>query len=177
MKRYDSAASLVSVLKLAVAAFVRAGAGVTFTQMACSRQRRGRCSVRPAQRPTRTGGADLKATGCNDAIFSNLMKWGVARFAEASGARLVRPDGMTLSIPYVLSSRISLRRSSPALLTVRLPRKLENTVTVTAAARGILGNATKNGYRIYYPGSPSIPPGGTQALLGSMPTQSRSNGL
>ena len=34
-----------------------------------------------------------------------------------------------------------------------------NTVTVTATAHGIVGSAVKNGYRIYYPGSPSIPAG------------------
>lgn len=34
-----------------------------------------------------------------------------------------------------------------------------NTVTVTAPAHGIVGGTAKQGYRIYYPGSPSIPAG------------------
>ena len=34
-----------------------------------------------------------------------------------------------------------------------------NTVTVTATAHGIVGSTAKNGYRIYYPGSPSIAAG------------------
>lgn len=33
------------------------------------------------------------------------------------------------------------------------------TVTVSATAHGIVGNTSHNGYRIYYPGSPSIPAG------------------
>ena len=33
------------------------------------------------------------------------------------------------------------------------------TVTITAPAHNIVGNSTRNGHRIYYPGSPSIPAG------------------
>jgi len=37
-------------------------------------------------------------------------------------------------------------------------------VTVTATAHGIVGSTAKNGYRIYYPGSPSIPAGWYQGF-------------
>ena len=91
--------------------------------------------------------------------ISQLLKWGVARFAESNGARLVRPDGTVLSSPYVLS----FPDFSPSILASFVAgttaSQSGNTVTVTAPAHGIVGTTEKNGRRIYYPGSPSIPSG------------------
>ena len=36
--------------------------------------------------------------------ISQLLKWGVARFADAVGSRLVRPDGAVLNVPHILSN-------------------------------------------------------------------------
>lgn len=91
--------------------------------------------------------------------ISQLLKWGVARFADSLGARLLRPDGTALSIPYSLA----FPDFSPSILASFVAgttaSQAGTTVTVTAAAHGIIGNASRNGLRIYFPGSPSIPAG------------------
>ena len=91
--------------------------------------------------------------------ISQLLKWGVARFADALGARLLRPDGTVLSIPYSLG----FPDFSPSILASFVAgttaSQAGNTVTVTATAHGIVGSNAKNGARIYYPGSASIPAG------------------
>ena len=91
--------------------------------------------------------------------ISQLLKWGVTRFADAIGARLLRPDGTVLSIPYSLA----FPDFSPSLLASFVAGTTASqsgtTVTVNAPAHGIVGSNARNGYRIYYPGSTSIPAG------------------
>lgn len=92
--------------------------------------------------------------------ISWLLKWGVVRFAESAGARLLRPDGTALALPYLLPfpdlTAPSILASFVAGATAS---QSGTTVTVSATAHGIVGNATRNGHRIYYPGSASIPAG------------------
>lgn len=91
--------------------------------------------------------------------ISQLLKWGITRFADAIGARLLRPDGTVVSIPYSLT----FPDFSPSILASFVAgttaSQSGNTVTVAAAAHGIVGSNAKNGSRIYYPGSAGIPAG------------------
>ena len=47
----------------------------------------------------------------------------------------------------------------PSLVAGSTASQSGNTVTVSAAGHGIVGSTAKNGFRVYYPGSPSIPAG------------------
>lgn len=68
-------------------------------------------------------------------------------------------SGGVLSIPQV----ISFPDFSPSILASFVAgttaSQAGTTVTVTATAHGIVGSNVRNGYRIYYPGSASIPAG------------------
>ncbi len=63
------------------------------------------------------------------------------------------------AIPYILSFPGFSPTVLASFIAGATATQSGNTVTVTATAHGIVGSAAKNGYRIYYPGSPSIPAG------------------
>ena len=71
----------------------------------------------------------------------------------------VRAANFSAYIPYVLSFPDFAPSVLASFVNGTTAAQVGNTVTVTAAAHGMLGNATKNGYRIYFPGSPNIPAG------------------
>lgn len=88
----------------------------------------------------------------------DIFKHRVARFADGLGARLLRPDGAVLSIAYLLPPLDDFVSSLVASLVAgATASQAGSTVTVSATAHGI--PASKNGSKIYYPGSPSIPAG------------------
>jgi len=62
-------------------------------------------------------------------------------------------------IPYVLSFPGFAPSVLASFVNGTTAAQVGNMVTVTAAAHGIVGSTAKNGYRIYYPGSPSIAAG------------------
>lgn len=71
----------------------------------------------------------------------------------------VRAANFSAYIPYVLSFPDFAPSVLASFVNGTTAAQVGNMVTVTAAAHGILGNTTKNGYRIYFPGSPNIPAG------------------
>lgn len=91
--------------------------------------------------------------------ISDIFKSRLARFADAMGSRLLRPDGTSLSVPY----SVEFPDFAPSILASftasATASQSGTTVTVSATGHGIVGSAARNGYRIYYPGSPSIPAG------------------
>lgn len=88
----------------------------------------------------------------------DIFKHRVARFADSLGARLLRPDGTVLSIACVLPPPADFASSVVASFVAgATATQAGTTVTVSAAPHGI--PASKNGCKIYYPGSPSIPSG------------------
>lgn len=88
--------------------------------------------------------------------ISQLLKWGVARF---SGAQLVQPDGVLVAFPRVLSFPDFTPSILASFVVGSTASQSGTTVTVTAPGHNIVGSNQKDGYRIYYPGSPSIPAG------------------
>ena len=90
--------------------------------------------------------------------ISQLLKWGIARFADASGARLLRPGGEVVSVPMVLPAPVGFKSALLASLVAGATASQSGT-TVTVAATGHGVPATKNGSRFYYAGSASIPAG------------------
>lgn len=92
-------------------------------------------------------------------FLQNILKWRVARYAESVGLTLVKADGSTVSMPYVLPFPDFQPSILASLVTGSTASQSGNTVTVVAPNHGVVGNASKNGFRIYYPGSASIPAG------------------
>ena len=91
--------------------------------------------------------------------ISHLLKWGVARFSDSTGARLVRPDGTAVGYPATYSPSDFRPTILASLVAGATASRSGNTVTVAATGHGVVGSNSKNGYRIYFPGSPSIPAG------------------
>lgn len=95
-------------------------------------------------------------------FLRNMLKWGVARWSDAAGSGLVRPNGVATAIVQVYSFddfKPSILASFVANTTAS---QSGTTVTVSATGHGIApagALTSKNGYRIYYPGSSSIPAG------------------
>ena len=89
----------------------------------------------------------------------DIFKHRLPRLADAVGARLLRPDGSALAVSY----RLYFTGWSPSILASFVAGATASqsgtTVTVTATGHSIVGNSSKDGYRIYYPGSASIPAG------------------
>lgn len=92
-------------------------------------------------------------------FIRNILKWNVARFADSFGARFQRQDGSILSLPSVVSYPDFTPSILASFVAGATASQSGTTVTVSATAHGIVGNSTHDGYRIYYPGSPSIPAG------------------
>ena len=91
--------------------------------------------------------------------LSDIFKFRLARFADAAGGRLVRPDGALVNVTYVIPFNDMAPSILAAFVAGTTASQSGNTVTVVAPGHNIVGNSTRNGYRIYYPGSPSIPAG------------------
>ena len=91
--------------------------------------------------------------------ISQLLKWGVARFSDSTGARLVLPNGAAVGYPATYSPADFRPSIIASLVAGATASRSGNTVTVSATGHGVVGSNSKNGYRIYFPGSPSIPAG------------------
>lgn len=65
----------------------------------------------------------------------------------------------SFSVPYVLSFPDFLPSIVASFVAGATASQAGTTVTVTAAAHGIVGNTSRNGQRIYFPGSATIPAG------------------
>ena len=92
----------------------------------------------------------------------NMLKWGVARWSDASGSGLIRPNGVTAAIAQVYSFNDFSPSILASLVANTTASQASDTVTVNAPAHGIsfpMGTTAKAGFMFYYPGSPSIPAG------------------
>ena len=89
----------------------------------------------------------------------DIFKHRLARFADAVGAKLRRPDGSILSLPYLSAFPGFSPCVLPSLVAGATVSQSGTTATVTAAGHGIVGNNGRDGYKVYFPGSTSIPAG------------------
>lgn len=92
-------------------------------------------------------------------FLQNILKWRVVRYAESVGLTLAKADGSTVSVPYALTFPDFQPSILASLVSGSTASQSGNTVTVVATNHGVVGNTSKNGFRIYYPGSASIPAG------------------
>ena len=90
--------------------------------------------------------------------ISQLLKWGVARFADQYAAKLQRADGSVLLMPAILPTdfkpSIILTLSAAATY-----GQSGNTVTVSSAGHNGVGRPSPTDLRVFWPGSGEIPSG------------------
>ena len=88
----------------------------------------------------------------------NMLKWGVARFADPYAAKLQRADGSVLLMPAILPTdfRPSILLTLSASATYA---QTGTTVTVTAAGHNGSNRNSPTGLRVFWPGSAAIPSG------------------
>lgn len=92
-------------------------------------------------------------------MLKNIFLHRIVRFANVSGLKVLKLDGTAWTVPAgftFLGFQPSIVASFVAGATAA---QSGTTVTVTANAHGIIGDNTRDGFRIYFPGSPSIPAG------------------
>jgi len=91
---------------------------------------------------------------------TGAMSSALTATTSAQGIEIaVRAANFSAYIPYVLSFPDFAPSVLASFVNGTTAAQVGNTVTVTAPAHGIVGSTAKNGYRIYYPGSQSIPAG------------------
>lgn len=83
----------------------------------------------------------------------------MAIFSSPTSLPAFQAFGRAVTIPLILAFPDFSPSILASFVTGTTAVQAGTTVTVTAPAHGIVGNTSKNGYRIYYPGSPSIPAG------------------
>lgn len=88
----------------------------------------------------------------------NMLKWGVARFADQYAAKLQRADGSVLLMPAILPTdfRPSILLTLSAAATYG---QSGNTVTVSSAGHNGVSRPSPTGLRVFWPGSAAIPAG------------------